>query len=234
MKRLCRENTTACGSLDTDRFLKAILTYRNTPDRDTGRSPAEVLFGRQLRDHLPGPVSRYDPRQEWRLLQQDRETALARRAVKSEEKLLEGTKKLPGLEVGDTVRIQNQVGERSTRWEKTGEVVEVKPFEQYTVKVHGTGRLTLRNRRFLKKIIPVVRDGQEGQVQHKEQGQKELDVTQPGRPTRNRRGVQRLVVTGRGSHYDSKSSEVSFCATSTHTGLVGEGEIMEIGLNDSA
>ena len=174
-------------------------------------------------------------------MQQDRKIALARRAVKSEEKLLEGTKKLPGLEIGDTVRVQNQVGERRTRWEKTGEVVEVKPFEQYTFKVHGTGRLTLRNRRFLKKIVPfgdrdvggrevVVRDERDGQLQPKEQEQKDLeqDVTQSGRLTRNRRGVERLVVTGRGSHYGSKSGEVSFCATSTDTGLVGEGEIMEI------
>ena len=213
-----------------------MLTYRNTPDRDTGRSPAEVLFGRQLRDHLPGPVSSYIPRPEWRLLQQDREIALARRAVKSEEKLLEGTKKLPDLEVGDTVRVQNQVGERSTRWEKTGQVVETKPFDQYTIKVHGTGRLTLRNRRFLKKIVPfgdrdvggheaVVRGGQDDQVQHRDQEHDVIqpDVTQSDRPTRNRRGVQRLVVTGRGSHYGSKSSEVSFCTTSTPQDWLGRG-----------
>ena len=58
-----------------------MMAYRNTPDRDTSRSPAEVLFGRLLRDHLPSPGSRYQPREEWRLLARDRESALAKRAV---------------------------------------------------------------------------------------------------------------------------------------------------------
>ena len=50
--------------------------------------------------------------------------------------------------------IQNQHGNDSRRWNKTGTIVEVKDFDQYMVKVDGSGRLTLRNRRFLRPISP--------------------------------------------------------------------------------
>ena len=50
VKRLCRENTRSDGSLNSDTFLRAMMSYRNTPDRDTQRSPAQVIFGRNLRD----------------------------------------------------------------------------------------------------------------------------------------------------------------------------------------
>ena len=61
------------------------MAYRNTPDRDTGRSPAQVLFGRRLRDFLPGPMARYKPDSRWRLLREDREKALAKRATRNTE-----------------------------------------------------------------------------------------------------------------------------------------------------
>ena len=113
-----------------------------------------MLFGRRLRDHIPGNTQQYIPREEWRILQEDREQALAKRALKAEERWTRDTRTLPALQVGDQVRVQNQVGERSTRWDKTGEVMEVKKFDQYLVMVHGSGRLTTRNRQFLRKIMP--------------------------------------------------------------------------------
>ena len=235
MKRLCRENTTACGGLNTDQFLRAILTYRQTPDRDMGRSPSEVLFGKQLRDHLPGPVSKYVARPEWGLLQKDREEALAKRAVKCEERMLVGAKELTELKVGATVRIQNQVGDRSTRWDKTGVVVETKPYQQYLVKVDGSGRLTLRNRRFLREIIPF---GDRRTIWKSQNVSKdnEIDVNpEQGdyqRPVRSRKPVDRLVVTGGGKSYNSEVSSV--CATSDIVDSVGGGgDIGESGLRAS-
>ena len=39
--------------LDTDNMVRALLMLRNTPDPICKLSPAEVLFGRRLRDTLP-------------------------------------------------------------------------------------------------------------------------------------------------------------------------------------
>ena len=51
--------------------------------------------------------------------------------------------------------IQNQTGNHPRRWEKTGRVVEALDNRQFRVKVDGSNRITLRNRRFLKRISPI-------------------------------------------------------------------------------
>ena len=38
------------GNLDNDKFLKGMLQIRNTPDPDCKLSPAQIIFGRPLRD----------------------------------------------------------------------------------------------------------------------------------------------------------------------------------------
>ena len=97
-------------------------------------------------------MKRYPVRPEWRLQAQERELALAKRGAKNMESLQLRTRTLSRLTVGMIVQIQNQVGNHPTRWDNTGVVVEVKEHNQYVVKVHGTGRLTLRNRQFLRHI----------------------------------------------------------------------------------
>merc|ERR1711983_680677 len=70
------------------------------------------------------------------------------------EKLDQNTRALPRLAVGDSVLVQNQVGNHPSKWDITGVVVEAREHDQYVVKVDGSGRMTLRNRKFLKKITP--------------------------------------------------------------------------------
>ena len=62
----------------------------------------------------------------------------------------EQVKSLPKLYVGDTVCVENQTGSHPTRWDKTGIITEVQYNGQYMVRLTGSGRCTLRNRRFIR------------------------------------------------------------------------------------
>jgi hypothetical protein len=48
VKRMIVTNVGNNGKLDTTAVGRALMQYRNTPDRDTERSPAQVVFGGQL------------------------------------------------------------------------------------------------------------------------------------------------------------------------------------------
>ena len=151
-KRLIRENTDGSGNLDNDKFARALMNYRNTPCRDMKLSPAQIVFGRQIRDHLSVGTAKLQPRKEWLLTQEQRELALSRRYERMEERLRIGTKVLSKLEVGNLVSIQNQTGPRAKKWDKTGTIVETLPYDQFRIRVDGSGNVTLRNRQYIRKI----------------------------------------------------------------------------------
>ena len=158
MKRLITDNTGPKGELDTDAVHIAILQYRNTPDPDTKISPAMCVFGRPIRDFIPIIPGKYKPHESWRETLKSREEALRKRHVRTAETWAEHTKRLPPLAVGDLVRMQNQTGPHANKWDKTGRIVEVRQLDQYVIKIDGSGRITLRSRKFLRKFIPVYYD----------------------------------------------------------------------------
>ena len=155
-KRLLQDNVNPDGKLDSDKMVRALLTLRNTPDPGCKLSPAQIVLGRQLRDSLPyidKSLMVYNNPQvqpQWRDAWKAKEEALRTRYVKTIENLSEHARPLRPLRHGDNVLIQNQRGRHPTKWSSSGVVVETKPNDQYVVKVTGSGRLTLRNRRFLR------------------------------------------------------------------------------------
>ena len=137
-----------CGS-DDDMMTRAIMMHRNTPNRETKISPAEMLFGIKLRDHLP---NKFRPlRKEWRQIQKSVELHNAAKNQQMEESSNSRRTLLP-LDLGDRVSIQNQHGNKPRLWSNTGTIVEVLPDRQYRLLIDGSRRLTLRNRKFLRKI----------------------------------------------------------------------------------
>ena len=155
VKRIITDNTDAHGSLDTNSLQRAILQYRNTPDASTKLSPAQCVFGRPIKDFIPILPGRYQPHPTWQDTLATREEALRNRHMKLAERWNEHTRQLPPLKVGHHVRVQNQTGNHPTKWDKTGVVVEVRQYDQYVVRMDGSGRMTLRNRKFLRQYIPV-------------------------------------------------------------------------------
>ena len=158
VKRLLKSNTGPNGSLDNDKFLRAILQLRNTPDPDCSLSPAQIMFGRPLRDAFSfvNRLEKYSNpniRPTWRDAWQDKETALRQRFHRSSESLQEHSRSLPTLVVGDRCYIQNQTGNHPKRWDRSGTVVEVLGHDSYNMKVDGSGRLTRRNRQFLRQFV---------------------------------------------------------------------------------
>ena len=47
---LLRENTGSDWSLVGNKFFRALMQHSNTPDPDTGLSPAHIQFGRPIKD----------------------------------------------------------------------------------------------------------------------------------------------------------------------------------------
>ena len=153
MKRILTTNVSPSGTLDTDEVVKALLLHRNPPVADMGLSPAELLFGRPINDHLPRPTQY---RQQWQTHAQIRENAAHKRYNSYITR--QQTNPLQPLKVGDSVAIQNQTGNHPLKWQKTGTIAEALPHKQYTVVVDGSRKATLRNRKFLRKIAPMTRD----------------------------------------------------------------------------
>ena len=74
------------------------------------------------------------------------------RHVQSTENLKQHAPPPEKLQVGDNIFIQNQTENNPTRWDYSGDFVETRDFDQYLEKASRSGRLTLRNWLFLRKL----------------------------------------------------------------------------------
>ena len=138
------DNTEPNCSLNTDKFLEAILQYRNTPDVATGISPARYLFHRPIRDFLPD--INISQKLDWEKVIKEHQEAREKHSTRHISNLAEHTRELPQLKVGNKVFVQNQVGNAPTKWDLTGTLTEVRQYDQYVIRLDYSGHETLRNR----------------------------------------------------------------------------------------
>ena len=156
-KRIVLDNSKLDGSPDLDKISRAIMQHRNTPDSEYGLSPAQLVFGRPIRVFLPIRPGDFSPSEVWIDNREKRELAMRKRFLRGSEKWTEHTRDLPPLAPGSKVLIQNQygAGKIAKKWDKSGLVLENLGFNKYRVKVDGSGRITDRNRQFLRKFTPM-------------------------------------------------------------------------------
>ena len=156
-KRILLDNTKSDGSPDWDKVIRAVMQHRNTPDSEYGLSPSQLVFGRPIRDFLPIRPGEYKPSEVWVDSRETRELALRNRLIRNGERWSSHTRDLRPLQPGSKVMIQNQhgAGKIAKKWDKTGLVLENLGFNKYRIKVDGSGRVTDRNRQFLRQFTPV-------------------------------------------------------------------------------
>ena len=100
------DNVKESGSIDTDGFLRALLTHHNTPDPVIKKSPAEIVYGKPLADALvfSSNLSKYnDDRVQhmWRQTWERREVANRSRFYSQGEWTNEHARPLRDLKVGE-------------------------------------------------------------------------------------------------------------------------------------
>ena len=137
----------------------ALMEYRQTPIRETGRTPAKMMLGRELRDLIqvkdtldPG---RYLIQETYQMKSEDRERAYTAKYLKENDRWAEHTKQQTPLNVGDPVFCQSMRGKDIGKWTTTGTIHRADQTNStYQVRMDGTNRLAKRNRINLRKIEP--------------------------------------------------------------------------------
>ena len=156
-KRILLDNTKSDGSPNWDKVCRALMQHRNTPDAEFGLSPSQLIFGRPIRDFLPVRPGHYSPSEVWVDSRETRELAFRTRVQRGAERWTQNTRDLRPLKPGMRVMLQNQhgAGKAAKRWDRTGLVLDDLGHNKYRVKVDGSGRVTDRNRQFLRQFTPV-------------------------------------------------------------------------------
>ena len=120
---------------------------RNTPNQSSRLSPAEMLYGHKIRDHLPNKFRKL--RKDWRAVKRMQE--MKHVCLPHENTRQERT--LKPLAAGDAVSVQNQKGNKPNKWHNTGKVVEALPNRKYKIILDGSRNVTNRNRKFIRPIL---------------------------------------------------------------------------------
>ena len=136
-------------SVNWGKLSRSLLQYGNTPCRKDGLSPAQKLFGHPVQDSLPAHHRSFALEWQKSLEEADKDASDTRHMT--EQAYNQHTRELPDIKLGNHVAIQNP---RSKLWDIYGVVTALASQRRYIVKT-TSGRVFVRNRRFLRKRIPV-------------------------------------------------------------------------------
>jgi hypothetical protein len=146
MKKIIRANISPIGVLNRPSTVAGLMMFRNTPRSPTDLSPAQLIFGQDIRDSLP--ITRASLTPEHRFAVEER-----LHTVRKEK--TNGKKEMELLQQGQKVFVQNP---SSKRWTSTATIVKFGANNrEYIIRNDDTGKEYRRNRRFLKpqRVTPV-------------------------------------------------------------------------------
>ena len=147
MKRIIRISWNG-QSLNQDKFCRALLQYRNTPSRKDSLSPAQKLYGGPVQDIIPAHHRSFS--EEWQHKAEAAEHQAQQTLKSSEEYYNQHAHTLQEIQIGSNVAIHNN---RTKLWDIYGIVIYISPHRRYHVKTLS-GRVLVRNRRFLRRRVP--------------------------------------------------------------------------------
>ena len=142
------------GCLNNDSFTQAMLAYANTPCKILGKSPAQLAFGRRLKDFLPISLESLMPVPQDLMSSSEKELKQLEIRKKAGERLDLFTKFLPPLEVGDCVQVQNLLGHSPLKLDRAGIIVSSNGNSSYNVKMIGSRTISMRKKSNLRRIDP--------------------------------------------------------------------------------
>ncbi|MFV0366579.1 MAG: RNase H-like domain-containing protein [Mangrovibacterium sp.] len=134
--------TAPSGNINCEAFDRGLMELRNVPNH-TGCSPAQVLFGHNLRSCVPAHPQSF--KSDWKDLADDWDRRVASRAAQVKKHYNQHARDLPRLAMGQHVRVQDPT---SRRWDKVAIVMGGARSREYEVRL-PSGRVLRRNRRFL-------------------------------------------------------------------------------------
>ena len=137
---------TSTRQLNPSSLASALLMFRNTARCPTDLSPAQLVFGRHLRDSLPFSRQMLRPQNRFEIEKRRLEMDLKRKNKNDSS----SRRNLSLLYPGQPVRYQDVI---SKRWVRTGKIVSFGETDRdYWIEDDATGRRFRRNRRILKPI----------------------------------------------------------------------------------
>ena len=155
LSNLITNNTDPNGSLNTDALERAILQYQNTTDPATKLSPAQCVFGSPIKDFIPILPGRYISQPTCSDTLAAREESLRNRHTKEAEQWRVQTGVYHLLQLATTYVFKARQVHIPTSATRQVSSLRSANLTNMSLCVNGSSRIPLRNRKFLRRYVPI-------------------------------------------------------------------------------